>query len=255
MRGSRPPHFIGYVLFGSNSDGVCALIIRVVCALSTNFVIVLSSFDISFLPIAGKKFPINGYSDKPKRVEGFTGWGKGIPAGIAVGPTTSCVALMPWDGPDEETWEYEQEELADQKRRERERRKREEQERKDAIRRQREHERVVALRRLEKYHPLCSICVNVAPYTHCFGFWPNAKRPMQCGSCGHERSQHRAERKLEDSTVWTFDVIMNQEKQVAKVMEEAGATMAKNADAGEQKMGVGQQQQEEGKEQLMLKKK
>jgi hypothetical protein len=48
---------------------------------------------------------------------------------------------------------------------------------------------------------------------------------------------------------------MNQEKQVAKVMEEAGATMAKNADAGEQKMGVGQQQQEEGKEQLMLKKK
>ena len=203
-----------------------------------------------------KKFPDQRLLRQAKRVEGFTGWGKGIPAGIAVGPTTSCVALMPWDGPDEETWEFEQAELADQKRRERERRKRDEQERKDAIRRQREHERVVALRRLEKYHPLCSICVNVAPYTHCFGFWPDAKRPMQCGSCGHERSQHRAERKVEDSTVWTFDVIMNQEKQVAKVMEEAGSTMNKDAGAGEQKMGLRPQQQDEGKEeQLMLKKK
>ena len=142
----------------------------------------------------GKDFPIDGYSDKPSVVEGFTGWGKGLPCAIACGPMTSVVALLPWDGPDEDTWLYEQEEMRDQKIRERERRKREEEDRKTAIRRQREHERTVALRRLEKYHPLCSICVNVAPFTNCFGFWPGVKRPMQCGSCGHERSQHRAER-------------------------------------------------------------
>jgi hypothetical protein len=138
---------------------------------------------------------------------------------------------------------YEQAEEKEQRRRERERRKREEEERKAAIKRQREHERIVCLRRLEKYHPLCSICVNVAPYTNCFGFWPDTKRPMQCGSCGHERSQHRAERKKEEADVWTFDVIMEQEKKVNTAMEEAGATMVKeehplleNGETGEKKV-------------------
>ena len=33
---------------------------------------------------------------------------------------------------------------------------------------------------------------------------------------------------MEEIKVWTFDVIMGQEKQVAQVMEEAGAVMVKD---------------------------
>ena len=135
-------------------------------------------------------------------------------------------SLVALGGPDEETWEYEQEEAKQQRRREREQRKREEEERKAAIRKQREHERTVALRRLEKYHPMCSICTNVAPYTHCFGFWPDPKRPMQCGSCGHERSQHRAERKPCDLTKWSFEAVVEQEKKLKTAMMQAGAVDA-----------------------------
>ena len=181
----------------------------------------------------GKNFPLDGYSDIPAVVEGFTGWGKGEPCAVACGPSTTAVALLPWEGSNEEDWNYEQEMLREQERQEKESRKREVEERKEAIRRQREHERVVALRRLEKYHPLCSICVNVAPFTNCYGFWPDVKRPMQCGGCGHERSQHRTERKKEESSTWTFDVIMQQEKQVEKAMEEAGAMMEKEPKEGE----------------------
>ena len=174
----------------------------------------------------GKDFPVNGYDPKAGQVEGFSGWGKGLPASIACGPSATVVALLPWEGPDEETWEYEQEEAKQQRRREREQRKREEEERKAAIRKQREHERTVALRRLEKYHPMCSICTNVAPYTHCFGFWPDPKRPMQCGSCGHERSQHRAERKPGDLTKWSFEAVVEQEKKLKTAMMQAGAVDA-----------------------------
>jgi hypothetical protein len=171
----------------------------------------------------GENFPAHGYAPKAGRVEGFSGWGKGLPASIACGPSATVVALLPWEGPDEETWEFEREEAKLQRRRDREQRKKEEAERKEAIKRQREHERSVALRRLEKYHPMCSICTNVAPYTHCFGFWPDVKRPMQCGSCGHERSQHRAERKPEDVNKWSFETVTEQEKKLKRVMEEAGA--------------------------------
>ena len=85
----------------------------------------------------GKDFQVNGYDPKAGQVEGFSGWGKGLPASIACGPSATVVALLPWEGPDEETWEYEQEEAKQQRRREREQRKREEEERKAAIRKQR----------------------------------------------------------------------------------------------------------------------
>ena len=194
----------------------------------------------------GKNFPVNGYDPVAGKVEGFSGWGKGMPASIACGPSATVVALLPWDGPDEETWEYEREEAKQARRREREQRKREEEERKEAIRKQREKERSVVLRRLEKYHPLCSICSNVAPYTLCFGFWPDVKRPMQCGSCGHERSQHRAERKPGDLKKWSFEAVVEQERKLKQTIEEAGATNVADAHAGTSKSLALAGQKEQG---------
>ena len=51
----------------------------------------------------GENFPAHGYAPKAGRVEGFSGWGKGLPASIACGPSATVVALLPWEGPDEET--------------------------------------------------------------------------------------------------------------------------------------------------------
>lgn len=86
MRGSWPPQFIGYVLFGSNSDGVCALRICVVCALSTNVVFVLSSFDISFLPIRRQKIPDQRLLRQAKTSGRFYGMGERNPGGHCRGP-------------------------------------------------------------------------------------------------------------------------------------------------------------------------
>ena len=41
---------------------------------------------------------------------------------MACGPSATVVCLLPWDGPDEEQWTWEQEEEREQKRREKERR-------------------------------------------------------------------------------------------------------------------------------------
>ena len=122
------------------------------------------------------------FTDVPDVVEGFTGWGKGLPCGVACGPSATVVCLLPWDGPDEEQWTWEQEEEREQKRREKERRKREEEERKEAIRKQRVRKkrrrsnvaviiiRVIFIRSFFFYCLLCnhSFQTNPNSVTNCF---------------------------------------------------------------------------------------
>ena len=49
---------------------------------------------------------------------------------------------------------------------------------------------------------------------------PDSTRPMQCGSCGHERAQHRATRDEKDTDKWPASIIEAQAKKLEKKLSE-----------------------------------
>ena len=156
----------------------------------------------------------------PGKVEGIYDWGKGDPAAVCCTRHSTIIALEPWEGPDEETWLEEKEMEMELKREEHERRKREKKERERRLREKEEMERVQTIKQLNRYHPVCTICSNAPPYNKCFGFWPDPIRPLQCGTCMHERAQHRNNRESDDADKWTHAAVMKQAAALEKIVEE-----------------------------------